>query len=109
MSVAVDQAGIDYHVILAQNALQQCLEVPELQNELMCALIKQTSRPSLFNANHLNHMSTNVGQKHIAQVSIDPVFLPNCGMFLLHRILLISNYGAYFFQGQHFCCWFFQS
>lgn len=44
MSVAVDQAGIDYHVVLAQNALQQCLDVPELQTELMCALVKQTSR-----------------------------------------------------------------
>lgn len=44
MSVAVDQAGIDYHVVLAQNALQQCLDVPELQTELMCALVKQTSK-----------------------------------------------------------------
>ncbi|GLV35231.1 uncharacterized protein CBL_01620 [Carabus blaptoides fortunei] len=44
MSVAVDQAGIDYHVVLGQNALQQCLDVPELQTELMCALVKQTSR-----------------------------------------------------------------
>lgn len=44
MSVAVEQAGIDYHVVLAQNALQQCLDVPELQTELMCALTKQTSK-----------------------------------------------------------------
>lgn len=40
----LDSAGIDYHVVLAQNALQQCLTVPELQPELLCALIKQTSR-----------------------------------------------------------------
>uniref|UniRef100_A0A1Y1LP69 PH domain-containing protein n=1 Tax=Photinus pyralis TaxID=7054 RepID=A0A1Y1LP69_PHOPY len=46
MSAAVDQAGIDYHVILAQNALQQCLDMPELQAELICALIKQTSKSS---------------------------------------------------------------
>ncbi|XP_063217815.1 uncharacterized protein CG43867 isoform X3 [Bacillus rossius redtenbacheri] len=44
ISVALDSAGIDYHVVLAQNALQQCLDAPELQAELMCALVKQTSR-----------------------------------------------------------------
>ncbi|XP_065158383.1 uncharacterized protein CG43867-like isoform X5 [Atheta coriaria] len=44
MSAAVDQAGIDYHVVLAQNALQQCLDMPELQAELVCALVKQTSK-----------------------------------------------------------------
>ncbi|XP_066150392.1 uncharacterized protein CG43867 isoform X4 [Euwallacea fornicatus] len=44
LSAAVDQAGIDYHVVLAQNALQLCLDMPELQAELICALIKQTSK-----------------------------------------------------------------
>lgn len=44
MSVAVNQPGIDYHVVLAQNALQQCLDMPELQAELICILVKQTSR-----------------------------------------------------------------
>uniref|UniRef100_A0A182N608 Plekhh1 n=1 Tax=Anopheles dirus TaxID=7168 RepID=A0A182N608_9DIPT len=44
LSVAVNQPGIDYHVVLAQNALQQCLDMAELQSELICALIKQTSR-----------------------------------------------------------------
>uniref|UniRef100_A0A6P7F523 Uncharacterized protein CG43867-like isoform X5 n=1 Tax=Diabrotica virgifera virgifera TaxID=50390 RepID=A0A6P7F523_DIAVI len=44
MSAAVDQAGIDYHVVLAQNALQQCLDMPELQSEIICALVKQTSK-----------------------------------------------------------------
>ncbi len=43
-SVLLDSAGIDYHVVLAQNALHQCLNLTELQPELMCALIKQTSR-----------------------------------------------------------------
>ncbi|KPJ06612.1 Uncharacterized protein CG42248, partial [Papilio machaon] len=43
MSVAVEQAGIDYHVVLAQNALQQCLEVGELQAELAACLAKQTA------------------------------------------------------------------
>ncbi|EEB20222.1 conserved hypothetical protein [Pediculus humanus corporis] len=45
MSAALDQAGIDYHVVLAQNALQLCLDQPELQSELISCLIKQTSRP----------------------------------------------------------------
>ncbi|KAM7350172.1 uncharacterized protein CG43867 isoform 4-T5 [Cochliomyia hominivorax] len=44
MSVAVNQPGIDYHVVLAQNALQHCLDMPELQSEMICILIKQTSR-----------------------------------------------------------------
>lgn len=43
MSVAVESAGIDYHVVLAQNALQQCLDSWQLQAELLCALMKQTS------------------------------------------------------------------
>lgn len=43
-AVAVESAGIDYHVVLAQNALQQCLDYPELQDELMCILVKQTSK-----------------------------------------------------------------
>lgn len=44
MSVAIENAGIDYHVVLAQNALQLCLDNWELQAELLCALVKQTSR-----------------------------------------------------------------
>lgn len=44
MSVEVNQPGIDYHVVLAQNALQQCLDLPELQAEMICILVKQTSR-----------------------------------------------------------------
>ncbi|KAI5732217.1 hypothetical protein M8J77_023476 [Diaphorina citri] len=43
-AVAVESAGIDYHVVLAQNALQQCLDYPELQDELICILVKQTSK-----------------------------------------------------------------
>eukprot|EP00096_Caligus_rogercresseyi_P011374 TRINITY_DN4455_c0_g1_i1.p1 TRINITY_DN4455_c0_g1~~TRINITY_DN4455_c0_g1_i1.p1 ORF type:complete len:1004 (+),score=284.70 TRINITY_DN4455_c0_g1_i1:240-3014(+) len=44
MTVVMDSAGIDYHVALAANAIQHCIDVPELQPELLCALIKQTSR-----------------------------------------------------------------
>ncbi|XP_013876605.1 pleckstrin homology domain-containing family H member 2 isoform X2 [Austrofundulus limnaeus] len=46
--VAIDAPAIDYHVSLAQSALQVCLAHPELQNELFCQLIKQTRlRPAL--------------------------------------------------------------
>lgn len=44
MSVAINQPGVDYHVVLAQNALQQSLDQHELQAEMICALVKQTSR-----------------------------------------------------------------
>ena len=44
MSVVLDSSGIDYHVVLAQNAIQLCLDTPELQPELLSSLIKQTSR-----------------------------------------------------------------
>ncbi|XP_054721007.1 uncharacterized protein CG43867-like [Uloborus diversus] len=46
ISVPLDASGIDYHVALAQNALHQCLVQTELQNELLCQLMKQTSRHS---------------------------------------------------------------
>ena len=39
----MDSAGIDYHVSLMANAFQKCLDVPELQPELLCALVKQTT------------------------------------------------------------------
>ncbi|XP_037073458.1 pleckstrin homology domain-containing family H member 1-like [Pollicipes pollicipes] len=43
-SVLVDSAGIDYHVALAQNALHLCCERPELQDELLALLARQTAR-----------------------------------------------------------------
>ncbi|CAH1262661.1 PLEKHH1 [Branchiostoma lanceolatum] len=48
ISVPLDSPAIDYHVTLAQNALQVCLTHPELQNEIYCQLIKQTSRRPQF-------------------------------------------------------------
>ena len=43
MSIALDSAGIDYHVVLAQNALQLCLDVPELQVNTMIARLRNAS------------------------------------------------------------------
>lgn len=42
--VAIDAPAIDYHVSLAQSALQVCLTHPELQNEIFCQLVKQTRK-----------------------------------------------------------------
>ncbi|XP_039594175.1 pleckstrin homology domain-containing family H member 2-like isoform X1 [Polypterus senegalus] len=44
INVAIDTPAIDYHVSLAQSALQICLTHPELQNEMYCQLIKQTRK-----------------------------------------------------------------
>ncbi|XP_077960053.1 pleckstrin homology domain-containing family H member 2 isoform X2 [Gasterosteus aculeatus] len=44
VNVAIDAPAIDYHVSLAQSALQVGLAHPELQNEFFCQLIKQTQR-----------------------------------------------------------------
>ncbi|XP_069773279.1 pleckstrin homology domain-containing family H member 1 isoform X2 [Narcine bancroftii] len=43
INVLVEVPSIDYHVSLAQNALQVCLTHTELQNEIYCQFIKQTS------------------------------------------------------------------
>jgi hypothetical protein len=43
-SVVLNSSGIDYHVVLAQNAFQQCLNSTELQPELLAVLAKQTGR-----------------------------------------------------------------
>uniref|UniRef100_A0A673YSU9 Pleckstrin homology domain containing, family H (with MyTH4 domain) member 1 n=1 Tax=Salmo trutta TaxID=8032 RepID=A0A673YSU9_SALTR len=43
INVLVEAPSIDYHMSLAQNALQVCLTHPELQNEMYCQLIKQTN------------------------------------------------------------------
>ncbi|KAL8169566.1 UNVERIFIED_CONTAM: hypothetical protein K2H54_052508 [Gekko kuhli] len=46
INVPVEAPSIDYHVSLAQTALQVCLTHNELQNEIYCQLIKQTNRPA---------------------------------------------------------------
>lgn len=39
-------SGIEYHVALAQSAFEICFEYPQLQSELFCQLIKQSSSPN---------------------------------------------------------------
>ncbi|XP_054422996.1 pleckstrin homology domain-containing family H member 1 [Pteronotus mesoamericanus] len=43
ITVPVEAASVDYHVSLAQRALQVCLVHPELQSEIYCQLMKQAS------------------------------------------------------------------
>uniref|UniRef100_A0A8C3LK34 Pleckstrin homology, MyTH4 and FERM domain containing H1 n=1 Tax=Chrysolophus pictus TaxID=9089 RepID=A0A8C3LK34_CHRPC len=43
INVPVEASSIDYHVSLAQTALQVCLTHTELQNEIFCQLVKQTN------------------------------------------------------------------
>ncbi|XP_076358962.1 uncharacterized protein CG43867-like [Tachypleus tridentatus] len=65
ISVSLDTSGIDYHVALAQNALLQCLSTPELQSELFCQLIKQTSR----------HASQKLGVQQLLLCATQSLFL----------------------------------
>ncbi|KAJ8308071.1 hypothetical protein KUTeg_012945 [Tegillarca granosa] len=41
---AVESSCLEFHVNLVQTILDQCVKHPELQNELYCQLIKQTSQ-----------------------------------------------------------------
>ncbi|XP_076978910.1 pleckstrin homology domain-containing family H member 1 isoform X2 [Tamandua tetradactyla] len=43
INVPLEAASVDYHVSLAQTALQVCLVHSELQSEIYCQLMKQTS------------------------------------------------------------------
>ena len=67
-TVQTEEAAIDYHVSLAQNALQTCLDNPELQNEVYCQLIKQTSK----------HMHR--GPEDLGVSSLEFVFSVDCLM-----------------------------
>ncbi|XP_037873213.1 uncharacterized protein CG43867 isoform X6 [Bombyx mori] len=73
MSVCVEQAGIDYHVVLAQNALQQCLEVTELQDELCAALARQTAphAPAKHAVQVTRHKRLNAKLAHAPLLSVD--------------------------------------
>ncbi|CAH3122183.1 unnamed protein product [Porites lobata] len=61
-TVQTEEAAIDYHVSLAQNALQKCLDHPELQNEFYCQLIKQTSKHVHRGPQDLGHFLEHCGK-----------------------------------------------
>ena len=91
ISVALDSAGIDYHVVLAQNALQQCLDVPELQAELMCALVKQTSRHTQHKIGvQVNRTITKFKHSRVSVVAASPACTP---FFVFVLVLLHGREG----------------
>lgn len=94
MSAAVDQAGIDYHVVLAQNALQQCLDMAELQAELICALIKQTSKSS-----PLPKLGVQVSTQKLLKKSVSVLFL----LSFLKKATETHALGGAVFLSSDFC------
>ncbi|XP_033105384.1 pleckstrin homology domain-containing family H member 1-like [Anneissia japonica] len=56
INVMMDSPAIDYHVNLAQSALQTCVTHPELQNEMYCQLIKQTTPKPPITATSLQNL-----------------------------------------------------
>ena len=93
MSVAVNQPGIDYHVVLAQNALQHCLDMPELQSEMICILIKQTSR--------------HTGQKLSVGVQVNKKLGKQTRVsFLSCKMLCLFHYYFFFISLHHLITFF---
>ncbi len=91
MSVPLDSSGIDYHVVLAQNALQLCLEYPELQAEIICALVKQTSRTMSFkNSPHTSRALNKIKHSRVIERNIVECMLFDPGFIarLLKTILI---------------------
>ncbi|KAK3597816.1 hypothetical protein CHS0354_029375 [Potamilus streckersoni] len=56
MTTLIESQNVEFHVNLAQSALQMCVEHPELQNELYCQLIKQTSRHPVQNRSAVQNL-----------------------------------------------------
>ncbi|XP_052769794.1 pleckstrin homology domain-containing family H member 1-like isoform X1 [Mya arenaria] len=56
MCTVIESPSLDVHVHLAQSILQQCIHQPQLQNELYCQLIKQTSRHPVQNRSTVQNL-----------------------------------------------------
>lgn len=84
MSVAVSQPAIDYHCVLAQNALQLCLDTPKLQSELICGLIKQTSP-------HLSQKLSAGVQVKNKRVSCTPLLVFTYFIIIIVRVSFYST------------------
>ena len=106
----LDSAGIDYHVVLAQNALHQCLILSELQPELLCALIKQTSRiqsqchstkrgGAQVNRSGLHKISKPAKPTHVSGASAWPAsFVLFCFVFVLFCFFVLFFSFFFFFS-----------
>jgi hypothetical protein len=102
LSVAINQgAGIDYHVVLAQNALQNALDIPELQNELICCLIKQTSRHTGQKLS-TGTSSVQVNTKKLGKQTRVSFFASAFLLFFLHNInnncFIVSQFCGFSFE-----------
>ena len=93
----MDSAGIDYHVSLMANAFQKCLDVPELQPELLCALVKQTT-PHIIpqSKGHLGQSSSGGGVQVKRQHSIKH---PRVSRFICFQVSP-GNYRSNYFLFQ---------
>lgn len=67
--VVIDKTASDYHVLLAQYIVDQCLQQPELQNEVYCQLIR-------LSTNHPYPSSALAAQCWQLLTLCIPVFLP---------------------------------
>lgn len=69
INVPVEASSVDYHVSLAQRALQVCLVHPELQSEIYCQLMKQTScrPPQKYSLTQVGDPRVNSGQAPLAR------------------------------------------
>ncbi|XP_071491211.1 pleckstrin homology domain-containing family H member 2-like [Diadema antillarum] len=92
ISASLDMPAVDYHVNLAQNALQTGLSHTELQNEMYCQVIKQTNHSSALPSAVSCHRS--VGGEHTVSQAwqllamMCQLFLPSHQfMWLLRRHL----------------------
>ncbi|XP_053395925.1 pleckstrin homology domain-containing family H member 1-like [Mercenaria mercenaria] len=56
MCTMIESHSLEVHVSLAQSILHQCIQQPQLQNELYCQLIKQTSRHPVQNRSTVQNL-----------------------------------------------------
>jgi len=78
-NVIMDSAGIDYHVMLAGNLFQQCLDNGlGLQQELLCALCKQTSRILTQSSKHGVQVKRQHSIKHTRSFLMNATQLFTC-------------------------------
>ncbi|XP_057315067.1 pleckstrin homology domain-containing family H member 2-like [Hydractinia symbiolongicarpus] len=75
----INETAIDYHISLSQDIVQVCLTYPELQTEIYCQLIKQTSKyrskPNTAGSNYMmsNDWVADPRQSQLGTIDQQPV------------------------------------
>ncbi|CAH1790638.1 unnamed protein product [Owenia fusiformis] len=93
----IDSPAIDYHVNMAQRVTEECLLFPELQNEIYCQLIKQTSpHPPQHKGGVQNLLLC--GNKSWFMCDANPPASPSCSNMDLYNSKLNPN-NTVFIQG----------